>query len=144
MKKTTLVTAFYAVTCGYSFCQKTEKTPSSVTQAFAKKFPKVSKVKWEKEDSDYEAEFYINKVETSAVFDSNGKFKEEESEMETSKLPNSVREYCSKNYKDHKLTEASKITTASGEVKYEAELSKGKSHFDLIFDSKGNLISKEK
>lgn len=116
--------------------------PASVKSAFAKKYPGAKVEKWEKEGADYEAEFDLNKVEYSAVFDSNGTFKELEQEIKTSTLPKAVTDYCTKTYAGYKLTEAAKIIDSTGKVMYEAEMSKGKEEFDVIFDHKGAFVQK--
>lgn len=116
--------------------------PESVKSAFAKKYPGAKVEKWEKEGADYEAEFDLNKVESSAVFDSGGNFKELEQEIRTSTLPKAVTDYCAKTYAGYKLTEAAKITGSTGKVMYEAEMSKDKEEFDVLFDEKGNFIKK--
>ncbi len=121
---------------------KEAEVPANVKAGFEKKYPGSKVEKWEKEGSDYEAEFDLNKVESSAVFDANGTFKELEQEIKTSELPKQVTEYCSKNYAGYKLSEAAKITDASGKVMYEAEMSKGKEHFDALFDQNGNFVKK--
>lgn len=131
--------------CGCSNAQKNEKetvVPEAVKTAFTAKYPNATKVSWEDEGGTFEAGFEQNKTEFSAVFDSNGKFKEEETEIKVAMLPTKVVEYCKTNFSDYKLTEAAKITTDSGEVKFEAELSKKKMHFDVIFDANGNFLSK--
>jgi hypothetical protein len=142
--KTILLVGIIGFTIGCSNAQKpTEnKTPEAVTSAFSKKYPDVKKVDWEDEGKTFEAAFTMNKIEYSAVFDANGNFQEEESEIKVTELPASVTDYCKKNYADHKLSEAAKIINAAGVVTYEAELSKDKMHFDVIFDSSGNFISK--
>lgn len=124
--------------------QKMNETdvPANVKSGFAKKYPGAKVEKWEKEGTDYEAEFDLNKVETSAVFDASGNFKEVEQEIKTSELPKAVTDYCTKNYAGYKLTEAAKITDSTGKVMYEAEMSKGKEHFDALFDDKGNFVKK--
>ncbi len=115
--------------------------PAKVKEAFSKKYPGAN-AKWEKEGVAYEAEFDLNKVESSAVFEANGMFKELEQEIKIAELPKGVADYCAKNYKEYKLEEAEKITEASGKVMYEAEMSKGKEHFDAMFDDKGSFIKK--
>ena len=142
--KIILLTGIIGFTVGCSNAQKpTEnKTPEAVTPAFSKKYPDVKKVDWEDEGKTFEAAFTMNKIEYSAVFDANGNFKEEESEIKASELPKAVTEYCAKTYADHKLSEAAKIINEAGVVTYEAELSKDKMHFDVIFDASGNFISK--
>ena len=97
---------------------------------------------WEKEGADYEAEFHLNKVESSAVFSSEGTFKELEQEIKTTTLSKAITDYCTKTYVGYKLSEAAKITDAAGKISFEAEMEKGKEHFDVIFDDKGNFVSK--
>ena len=140
-----LLAGIIGLTFSCSNAQKNEKeavVPEAVKAAFTAKYPNATKVNWEDEGGSFEAGFVQNKTEYSAVFDASGKFKEEETEIKVSALPANVVEYCKTNFADHKLSEAAKITTDSGEVKYEAELSKGKMHFDVIFDANGNFLSK--
>ncbi len=40
------------------------------------------------------------------------------------------------------MSEAAKITDAAGVVKFEAEMAKGKEHFDAIFSANGTFESK--
>lgn len=121
---------------------KEAEVPANVKDGFAKKYPGSKVDEWEKEGADYEAEFHLNKVESSAVFDANGTFKELEQEFKMSELPKAVIDYCTKNYFGYKLSEAAKIINATGKVIYEAEMSKGKENFDALFDDKGNFIKK--
>lgn len=143
MKNILITAATVIFVSGTASAQKMKSTevPTQVKEAFAKKYPG-QKAEWEKEGSDYEAEFDLNKVESSAVFGSDGTFKELEQEIKTSELPKAVTDYCAKNFPDHKLSEAAKITDASGKLSYEAEMSKGKEHFDALFDHQGHFIKK--
>ncbi|MDO9184447.1 MAG: PepSY-like domain-containing protein [Bacteroidia bacterium] len=142
--KTTLIMLASVLTFGCANAQKINESevPAKVKEAFAKKYPGAKVEKWEKENADYEAEFELNKVESSVVIDANGNFKETEQEIKSSELPKGVTDYCAKNFADYKLDEAAKITDASGKVTFEAEMKKGKEHFDAIFDDKGNFIKK--
>lgn len=142
--KTTIAT----IALCFGICQanaqhlKEAEVPANIKESFAKKYPS-SKVKvWEKEGADFEAEFILNKIESSAVFSGNGVFKELEQEIKINELPKSVADYCAKTFVGYKLSEAAKITDADGKETYEAEMEKGKEHFDAIFDSKGNFIKK--
>lgn len=127
-----------------AYAQKIKETevPANVKSAFEKKYPNVKVEKWEKEGADFEAEFDLNKVESSALFDANGSFKEIEQEINTTELPKPATEYCTKTFADYKIVESSKITDASGTITYEAEVKKGKEELDVIFDQKGNFIKK--
>lgn len=142
--KAILIMAASVLTFSCANAQKMNEAdvPASVKSGFSKKYPGAKVEKWEKEGVDYEAEFDLNKVESSAVFDANGTFKELEQEIKTSELPKAVTDYCTKTYAGYKLSEAAKITDANGKVMYEAEMSKGKEHFDALFDDKGNFVKK--
>ena len=123
---------------------KEAEVPTNVKASFAKKYA-TSKVEvWEKEDENYEAEFHLNKVESSAVFSADGTFKELEQEIKITELPKTVTDYCTKIFAGYKISETAKITDGNGKVMYEAEMTKGKEHFDAIFDSKGSFVRKIK
>jgi len=121
---------------------KEAAVPAKVKEAFSKKYAGAKVEKWEKEEDGYEAEFTLNKVESSALFAEDGTFKEAEQEIKTAELPKGVTDYCGKNFAGYKLSEASKITEADGKIMYEAEMEKGKEHFDAIFDNKGAFMKK--
>lgn len=130
------------VSCANAQKMNEADVPAKVKETFAKKYPGAKAEKWEKENADYEAEFDWNKVESSATFDANGNFKEFEQEVKSSSLPKAVTDYCTKNFSGYKLSEASKITDASDKTMFEAEMEKGKDHFDAIFDEQGNFLKK--
>ena len=121
---------------------KESEVPEIIKQSFFKIYPNTKVDGWEKEGTDYEVEFHLNKVESSAIFDANGRFKELEQEIKITELPMAATEYCAKNYVGYKLEEAAKITNVSGKILFEAELKKGKEHFDVMFDDKGNFINR--
>ncbi len=121
---------------------KEAEVPEKVKAGFASKYPNSKVEEWEKEGDEYEAEFHLNKVEYSAVFTADGTFKELEQEIKTSELPKTVTDYCTKTFVGYKLSEAAKIMDANENVMFEAEMSKGKEHFDAIFDSQGSFLKK--
>lgn len=134
MKKIVYVIALLMFVVATSHAQKlnTAEVPVAVKSAFSKTHAKISKVSWSKEDANFEAEFTLNGKETSEVYTATGIFVESEVEMKASELPAAVK----MKLKDHKITEAAKITRANGSVIYEAEI-KGK---DLLFDANGNPV----
>lgn len=143
MKKTLVV--FAIAFCSTLFAQKAEKSdnasiPTNVKEAFAKKYPTVKKVKWEKEDTTYEGSFVFNKVETSVVMDSKGSILETEKEMAVSKLSSKITAYVAKNYPKQKIKEAAEIVDSKNKKTFEAEV-KG---LDLLFDENGNFIKASK
>jgi len=139
MKKI-IVIAIAILSSNMIFAQKTKDVPAPVKAAFQKQYPNVSKVEWEKEDGNYEAEFDINKIENSVLYDSSGKLLEAEMEIQLKDLPAGVLEYVQTNYKGQKVNEAAKITDANGTVTFEAEIGK----MDVIFDEKGKFLKEKK
>ena len=121
---------------------KESEVPEIIKKSFEKRFPNTKVEGWEKEGTDFEAEFHKNKIESSATFDANGRFKELEEEIKTTDLPKASTEYCAKTYVGYKLEAAAKIIDFAGKITYEAEMKKGKEHFDVIFDDKGVFIKK--
>lgn len=120
-------------------CTNQANVPSSIKDAFAKDYPGIS-AKWNKEDSDYEANFQMNNQTMSALYSQDGNRKETEIEIKVNDLPLSAKDYIKSNYKDGKIKEAAKITKATGEVNYEAEVS----GVDVLFTVNGDFIKTTK
>jgi hypothetical protein len=126
-----------------SFAQSVPQAsvPSPVMMSFKKQFPTVSeKIKWEKEEMNYEAEFMLKGVETSATFKSDGTLLEVEKEIPQSELPDAAKQYLQSKYPGVKVSETAKITDGKGVVTYEVEIKK----MDLIFDSAGTFVKQNK
>ena len=144
MKKIMGLTAILFAISSTGFAQKNNKTirvPSVVKNALEKKYPEAKKVGWEKEDGNYEANWGGKSGEDNSVqFTPSGAFIEMVKAIPVSSLPSSVSVYISEHYKGSKITEAGKVTDATGKISYEVEL-KGK---DLIFDENGNFVKVEK
>ena len=119
------------------------QVPAAAVATFKKSFPTVKAVKWEKEGADYEAGFDMGKAEMSAVFTAAGVLKETETEMAVGQLPAPVKSALAANYKAYKITEAAKIVTAAtGITTYEAEVSQGGKHHDVLFNADGTEVKK--
>ena len=119
------------------------QVPSPAVAAFHKSFPTVKAVKWEKEGADYEAGFDMGKAEMSAVITAAGVLKETETEMPVAQLPVAVQKTLATDYKAFKITEAAKIVTAAtGTTTYEAEVSQGGKHRDVLFNADGTEVKK--
>ena len=139
MKKTTLLLAT-VLSALFANAQKVKETevPAPVKTSFEKQYPGIKVEKWEKEGTNFEAEFDLKKVETSSLFDANGTMLETETEIKVSELPKGVTDYVTKNLGGKKIKEASKIVDASSVTTYEAEVDGA----DYIFDTNGNFIKK--
>ena len=115
---------------------KLKDVPAVVKAAQAKKYPAATKVTWEKEKGNYEANWGGKSGENnSAVFTPAGEFVEIVNAIPVSALPKAVAPYIKEHYKSP-IKEAGKVTDAKGVLTYEAE-TKGK---DLIFDESGKFI----
>src|SRR5574337_327835 len=139
--KTFILTTALALACGAASAQKMKEAnvPSAVKSKFVSLYPNTKNAKWEKEGNNYEAEFDVNKVETSVSFDPNGNLVETETEISTDALPQGAKDYVKNNLGGKKISEASKIVAADGGITYEAEVG----GTDYIFDASGNFVRKE-
>ncbi len=141
MKKLTIVVAS-VVTGLTAYTQKIEATklPEPVKTSFAKMYPEATNAKWEMEKGSYEVEFKQSGSSMSSLFKPDGTMTESEIDIKITDLPQAALSYVKEHYKGKQIKEAAKITKASGEINYEAEV-EGK---DLIFDTKGIFLKAEK
>jgi hypothetical protein len=148
MKKFILLTicaAFFSIYCVQAQ-EKSKKieVPAAVKSAFEAKYPKAEKVNWGLEkQGEYEAEFVLNGIESSANFDSKGQFIEFETEIKESELTQAIKAALVKNFAGYKIGDVAKSTNAKGILNYEMEASKGKDKFEITFDANGKLLNKK-
>ena len=117
-----------------------KNVPTAVTQAFKKAYPTVTDIDWSKDGVNYEAEYDSKNGDKSVTYNAQGVLLETEKDIKVADLPASITTYVKNNHKGHSIKEASKITTASGVMTYEAQVN----GMDLIFDSAGMFIRSEK
>ena len=152
MKKTFCIIAILFAVSSASFAQKEKaekgekenkekiSVPAAVKSALSKKYPEATKVGWEKENGNYEANWGGKSGEDNSVqFTPKGDFIEIVNAIPVSQLPKSVLAYVKEHYKGAKITEAGKVTDAKGKISYEAEVN----HKDIVFDEKGNFVKAE-
>jgi hypothetical protein len=119
---------------------KSADVPQVVKTALTSKYPQATKVSWEKEKGNYEANWGGKSGEdNSAVFTPAGTFVEIVKAIKINELPSSIAPYVAAHYKGAKIKEAGRVTDAAGKTLYEAEIKGG----DLIFDEKGNFVKKD-
>lgn len=117
--------------------------PQKVKDAFAKKFPAVKKVKWEKEsDTEWEGEFKMNGTEFSANFLEDGTWQETEHEIKKKSIPANVKTTLETEFQGYKIEEAELSETAEGSV-YEFELEKGEEELEVTIDTNGKTVNKK-
>jgi len=141
MKKLFIVAFVVGVAAASACCQKLNESqiPATVKAAFQKQYPSV-KASWDKEDTNYEANFKLDGKAMSAVIDKNGTIVETETDIPVTDLPKAIQDYMKKNYPGTKIEEAAKIVKANGDINYEAEVH----HKDVIFDANGKFIKEAK
>ena len=124
--------------------QKDEKIPAKAKSGFAVKFPSAQKVKWSVEKpGEFEAEFTMNKLETSALFDAKGNLLETETEINAKELPSAVKATLAKDFAEYKFDEIEKVIDSKGVTTFEMEAAKGKDKLEISFDTNGKLLKKE-
>ena len=145
MKPSLLTLVAAVLFTGSAHAQKLagSQVPAAPAAAFKKAFPAAARVKWEKENSQFEASFNLGESEMSALFTPKGELLETETEMRPSQLPVPVRQVLATRYKSAKVTEAAKIVTHKTKaVTYEAEVTEGGKKHDLVFTADGQEVTK--
>lgn len=145
MKKLLVLFVCLAMVIGvFAMNQKDEKIPAAAKAGFAAKFPTAQKVKWSVEKpGEFEAEFTLNGVETSALVDAKGTLLETEAEIKESELPQAVKATLANDFAGYKLDEIEKATDDKGVTSFEMEAAKGKEKLEISFDASGKLLGKE-
>ena len=116
---------------------KAAQVPPAVRAALVKKYPSATKVGWEKEKGNYEANWGgRSKEDSSVTFTPEAAFVEIVVAIRVADLPAGVATYVKAHYPASKIKEAGRVVDAAGKVSFEAEIM-GK---DLIFDEKGNFV----
>ncbi len=144
MKQALIMAAFALALTAPAHAQmlKPAQVPAAAAATFKAKFPTVTTNTWEKEGDKYEAGFKLNGSTMSALITPAGVLTETETDMSPAKLPAAVRAKLAGEYKAYKVTEAATLVSADGKTTYEAEVSKGGKHQDVVFNADGTLAKK--
>ncbi len=144
MKKIIVLLSACLLVSLMGFTQKItpDKVPAPVKQAFTKKFPAATDVKYEMEKKDYEINFKDKGVEMSANFDAAGKWLETETEIKQSDLPKEVSASVTKNFAGFKISEVAKVESSDKGLCYEMDLKNDKEGYEVQFSPKGDILKK--
>ena len=131
-----IIISIFASAC---FVPKISKTqlPDDVIRAFRMKFPDAKKVKWEKEDSVYSAEFSMDKTMTEVEFDTNGIWLRTEWEVPIKFTPCAIKNYIDSAFAGCKFKKLNIVEFATEGQVYEAELKFGNENRDVYFTLNG-------
>ncbi len=113
------------------------KVPLPVRKEFWKSTHTPTQVHWENENGSYEAHFRLKGRKCSKNYTAGGELLETEEVVETSVLPQAAREYA---LATGTISEVTRIVKADGRQFFEVEVA----GTDLIFNSQGDFLSKEK
>jgi hypothetical protein len=121
------------------------QVPEKVEQAFQKKFSSATHVKWEREsDSEFEANFKLDKVQFSANFSADGKWLETESPCKYEELPADVLSAFEITYPGKSPRHVAMIQTSELQILFELEILEGLHLIELLYYPDGKLYHKDK
>ncbi len=118
--------------------------PETVLKTFQKDFPQAKDVEWGKEEDEFEAEFKINGVETSANYDQSGNRTELEVDIKNSELPASAMNYIKEKYSGYQIKESARVTDNKNVMTFEVQVKSGKEKKELVFDKDGKFLKENK
>jgi hypothetical protein len=125
---------------GYTQNIPPDEVPAPIKQAFAKKFPAATSVKYEMLKNDHEVTFNDKGVEMAADYNSSGEWLETETEIKESDLPKEVIASVAKNFAGYKISEVVKVETKNKGLIYQIDLKIDKVGFEARFSPKGNVL----
>ncbi len=124
------------------FAQKisSSQVPSSILKDFSNKFTEAKKVKWVKEENNYEVEFTLNGKGKDVTYDTIGNWVETLSEIPLGELPPTVIDSIKRLFQNCTITGAARIDQISNAALYEAEIKFNGKKSIATFDSNGNQV----
>lgn len=95
--------------------------PASVSEDFSFKYPKLSKVDWEKDGKKYKATFNVETYAHEVVYDQKGNIVSQVFTVPVANLPSDVFNGVKKNFPDVQVKEANQIVE-NGKISYKLNL----------------------
>ena len=120
-----------------------EKVPAPVKNAFAKKFPAATDVKYQMEKNNYEINFKDKGVITSVNYSIVGKWLETETSISESDLPQEVTAAINNDFSGFVISKVSKVETPDKPLIYEMDLKKDNQSYEAEFSAKGDVLKKK-
>jgi hypothetical protein len=127
---------------GYTQKVTPDKVPAAVLQAFTKKFPAATDVKYELKQNNYDIAFREKGVRMFANYNPGGKWLETKTAITEPNLPKEVSAAIAKDFAGFKTSEISTIETPDNPLFYMMDLKKGTEGYMVHFSSKGDVLKK--
>lgn len=127
---------------GMTAIAQNKTAPSAVRSAFAKQFPDVVQVLWEKDGTEWEGDFKLNGVMYSATYSSDGTWKETEHRIRPSAMPEVVQLTLSSEFSEYKLGVAKLKETPEGTF-FEIELKGEEGKVTATINADGEVLEQE-
>jgi hypothetical protein len=127
---------------GYTQELTPDKVPTSVLQAFAKKFPAGTEVKYELKHNNYEIAFRDKGVRGFAKFNPTGKWLETKTAIVESDLPKEVSASIAKDFAGFKSSEVTTVELPDKPLFYMMDLKKDNEGYKVHFSPKGDVLKK--
>jgi hypothetical protein len=119
--------------------------PTTVMEAFKKKFPSTTEAKWKKNKSGkLEVDFKLAGKKAEAKFSPDGKWVSSKQRVEKGQLPAKANEYVKKSYAGYEIDKVVlQEESKDNKKEYDVELKKGNAKEELEFDGEGNFVKKK-
>lgn len=120
------------------------QVPSLVLNSFQQKYPKAYDVEWELKGDLYKVEFEKSLLgdDVEVWFDKSGKVVRSKEEISKSELPKAVLDKIDAEFKASIIKDVEKFTE-NGTISYKVEIKTIREEWDVLFDEKGNILSKK-
>ncbi len=118
---------------------RSNQVPSAVVNSFNKQFPQASDIDWEQENSNYEVEFEVGRLDHLAIFNSQGEIIRHKQELRVRDLPEQIRQEVKNAYRGYRISEVDKLTQGE-QVYFKLELKNWTKELDIVVDSSGQQV----
>jgi len=120
------------------------QVPSLVLNSFQQKYPKAYDVEWELKGDLYKVEFEKSLLgdDVEVWFDKSGKVVRSKEEISKSELPKAVLDKIDTEFKATIIKDVEKFNE-NGTISYKVEIKTIREEWDVLFDEKGNILSKK-
>jgi hypothetical protein len=127
---------------GYTQKVTPDKVPAAVLQAFTKKFPAATDVKYELKNNNYYITFRDKGVREFANYNPGGNWLETKTAIIESELPKEVTAAIAKDFAGFKISEVNTVETPDNPLFYMMDLKKGTEGYMVHFSAKGDVLKK--